>query len=226
MFNLRGRSGWRISPRSWIMAVVLTCLMAHSALTVTASRAGAAARALSIVLAVDTGSSMRVDFDHVRDGLRRFVQRLAPADRVELCSFGSRPECAPFTRDHRNVLETIRGLSAHNDARLFDSIERAIDDVRLRDGRRVVVVFAMEPDWRWSASPRRVLRDALSAGVTVYAVGLDVRYFDGDEFVDGKPDPNLEGLAKKTGGKFIEVTRNRDIPSEFDRLARQLQAAR
>ena len=226
MFTLRARSCRRVKPRSWMMAILLASLLDGAALHGNASSTAAIGKPLSIVLAVDTGSSIRVDLDHVRDGMRRFVQHLAPADRAELCSFGSRPQCAPFTRDHRNMLESIRSLSTHDDARLFDSIERAIDDVRVRDGQRVVVVFAMEPDWRWSVSPKRVLRDALSANVTVYAVGLDVRYFDGDEFVDGNPDPALEHLVRKTGGKFLEATRNRDIPAVFERLAAQLQQAR
>ena len=214
----------RSSIKKWtcIAAVAAALLADGRSMYARTSTAAQADRSLSIVLAIDTGSSIHLDMEHVREGLRQFVNRVEPGERVSICSFGARLRCAPFTRDQQTMLEDVSALAPHDDARVFDSIDGAIDRVRPVDGRRVVIVFAMKPDWRSSTSPKRVLNDAQTAGVTVYAVNLDVRYYDGDDFIDGRPDPELEHLVRESGGAFFEATGGPDLAGAFDRLAEQL----
>jgi hypothetical protein len=210
---------------AWIVAIVVALLTDRGSMAAPASSDTRADRPLSIVLAIDTGSSIHLDMEHVREGLRQFVNQIEPNEQVEICSFGNRLQCAPFTRAQQVMFEDINALSPHDDARVFDSLDGAIDEVRSVAGRRVVIAFAMKPDWTWSTSPKRVLKDAQTYGVTVYAVGLDVRYYDGDDFVDGRPDPELEHLVRKSGGTFFEVTSSQGIAGAFERLAKQLHEA-
>jgi len=99
--------------------------------------------------------------------------------------------------------------------------------MRLRDadGRRVVVVFTTRPATRDSDRPKDVLVNAREAGVTVYAVALDVRYFDGDDFVDGRPDPDLEHVVRETGGTLFEIDDERSVPGAFLAVARMIRQA-
>jgi len=225
LMSITSAHGPQTKRRRWIALLAAAVLLDGGALYGRASSATRVDAPLSIVLAIDTGSSIHLDMEHLREGLRQFVNRIESNERVEICSFGDRLQCAPFTRAQRVMFDDINSLPLHDDARVFDSLDGAIDEVRPLGGRRVVIVFAMKPDWRWSISPKRVLKDAQAYGVTVYAVGLDVRYYDGDDFVDGRPDPELEHLVRKSGGTFFEATGNQDIADAFERLAKQLHQA-
>ena len=216
----RAHGGPQTKRRRWIALLASAVLLDGGALYGRASSVTRVDAPLSIVLAIDTGSSIHLDMEHLREGLRQFVNRIESNERVEICTFGDRLQCAPFTRAQRVMFDDIKALPLHDDARVFDSLDRAIDELRDADGRRVVVVFAMKPDWRWSTSPKHVLKDAQRHGVAIYAVGLDVRYYDGDDFIDGRPDPELEHLVRESGGKFFEVTNDHDIASAFAQLAK------
>ena len=210
--------------RAWFGAIVVTLIFDWAALYGRPSEPPAALDSpASVVLAVDTGSSMRFELHDLRAGLREFIRALGTHDRAQMCSFGGVLRCAPFTRDRRTLLGEVAEIQYHQDARMFDSIDEALDALREARGRRIIVVFTMVPDFRWSVSPKRVLADARAAGVSVYAVNLEVRYFDGDAFVDGQPDPELDRLVRETGGDYVEVDEARDLPSAFSRIAKELR---
>lgn len=206
-----------------ICLAIVTIVMV-GAVSVRASGPGLpASDPLNVVLAIDTSASDRVDLRAIREGVRRFVDGLRQGDRAGVCSFGDQLQCAAPTSDRLALLNAIGGIGSHRGTRLFDSISDAVDRLREANGRRVVIVFTTHPSTRDTDNPKDVLANARAAGVTVYAVALDVRYFDGDDIVDGRPDPDLDHVVRGTGGKLFEIDDESAIADAFRGVAREIR---
>jgi hypothetical protein len=58
----------------------------------------------------------------------------------------------------------------------------------------------------------------------VYGIGLQTRYYDGEDFVDSRPDRTLMTLAAETGGGYFEPDKASDLMSTVERIGRELRS--
>jgi VWFA-related protein len=189
------------------------------------SFAGAGTPPVSIVLALDEGSTPRIDLQRLREAAGAFVVGLRAQDQAQLCSFGNTVQCGgSFTNNSRVLVNELSEIRSRDGARLFDAIDAGIARLEKVNGRRVVVVFTGAPDTDSRINPATVLAHAQAASAMVYAIGIDLRFFDGDDFVDGKPDPELETLARETGGKYLELEHWKELPAAFNRVRAELKS--
>ena len=60
--------------------------------------------------------------------------------------------------------------------------------------------------------------------VMIYAIGLQVTYFNGQQRVRSSPDRGLKKLAEDTGGGYFELKRSADLGETFTRVANELHS--
>ena len=60
--------------------------------------------------------------------------------------------------------------------------------------------------------------------VMIYAVGLQVEYFNGQQRVRSSPDRGLKKLAEDTGGGYFELKKTADLGETFTRVAQELHS--
>ena len=181
-------------------------IVEHGRARTITSFTGPGARPVSLVLAVDTGSTPRIDLRCLQAAASTFVSSLRSQDQGEVCSFGNAIRCGGFfSSDSRTLANELSELRSRDDAKIFDAIDAGITRLDGVDGRRVIVVFTAGPDTDSRVNPAKVLAHAQSSNAMVYVIGVDLRFFDGDDFVDGRPDPELERLARETGGAVLRT---------------------
>lgn len=180
---------------------------------------------VSMVLAIDTGSTPRIDLRRLREAASAFVRSLRSQDQGQVCSFGNAIRCGgAFTNDSRTLSNELGEFRPRDGARIFDAIDAGIARLDGVNGRRVIVVFTAGPDTDSRVNPATVLAHAQSSNAMVYVIGVDLRFFDGDDFVDGRPDPELERLARETGGAYFELEDWKELPSAFARIRAEFRS--
>src|SRR5205823_7771242 len=60
--------------------------------------------------------------------------------------------------------------------------------------------------------------------VMIYAIGLESRYFNGQQQVRTRPDSGLRKVADETGGGYFELTKASELASTFTKVAQELHS--
>jgi Ca-activated chloride channel family protein len=181
---------------------------------------------ITVVVMLDTSASMTGALDLLRDGAEQFLIRLFPGDRAKVGSFNDRIEVtADFTDDRDELVAAMRDQDFGNGTRLYDAIHLALDELQGIEGRRVVLVFSDGEDTTSRNSRLGTIVDrARDEEVMVYAIGLEMNYFDGVRQVRSRPDRGLRRIAEETGGGYFELTRTADLAPTFTRVAQELHS--
>jgi len=183
------------------------------------------AQPIAAILMLDTSINTTLSFDRIREAAEQFVLRLSPDDLARVCAFNDKIQFGgPFTPDRDLLVTEIRDIDYGNGARLYDALAASVEELKAVDRRRVILLFTGGDDTGSRTNLRAVINTARASDVMVYAIGLESREFDGDEFVDREPDPDLERLAIETGGGYFELKRTRDLGATFTRVAEELRS--
>ncbi len=151
----------------------------------------------TVVLMIDTSSSVWQKLGRIRDAANAFVDQLRPADQVMVVSFagGFTVQCAPTTdrqKIRKAISDTGRGLSTH----LYDALD-ALMRKHLKNitGRKAVVLFTDGVD---SRSGHATYESTVSAAEELDALIYPIRYDTYDPTADhGAPSsgmPRLPGI--------------------------------
>ena len=157
-------------------------------------------------LLIDTSASMAENLDEVRRvALGFFEQIIQSKDRAAVITFSDRPRlAAKFTNDMTTVAGALAGLTAERSTALYDSLLFGLYYFQGIKGQRAMLVLSDGEDRRSKTTFEEVLEYALSAGVTLYTVGLDIS--------NRQARVRLRRLAEETGGRafFIESVEELD----------------
>ena len=183
------------------------------------------AQPMAAVVMLDTSINTTLAFDRIREAAEQFVLRLRPDDLARVCAFNDKIQFgAQFTGDRDLLAREVREIDYGNGARLYDALAASVEQLKAVDRRRVILLFTDGDDTGSQTNLRAIINSARASDVMVYAIGLEGREFDGDEFVDSEPDPELQTLAIETGGAYFELKRTRDLGSTFTRVAQELHS--
>jgi VWFA-related protein len=121
---------------------------------------------------------------------------------------------------------------------LWNAVYEAIDALRGREGRKVVLVFSDGGDAPPNPGTRNhgigdVMRAAQQEDVMVYAIGLRTTVLRSPGAGRGmgglmgsmtslRPDPGLATIADDSGGGYFELTRADDLGETFASVAEEL----
>src|SRR5215468_9711882 len=155
---------------------------------------------INVVVMLDTSGSMTLTIDLLKQAAEQFVIRLLPEDKARIGAFNDKIQInSKWSNDRDQLVTDIKDLDYGNGTRLWDAVGIALDELKGIDGRRVILVFTDGADnARQTMSLGKVIERARADEVMIYAIGLESRYFNGQQQVRTKPDSGLRKVADET----------------------------
>lgn len=170
---------------------------------------------MQVAILVDNSAAATSHISNLRDGLRAFVNTLAPHHELSLVTYADRPTLvASFTSDRTEVLKGVDRLFAQpsSGAYLLDAIqETSRGFIKRESSRPVIVVVGIEAVEFSNLSYETVLEDIEKSGAQFHVVIL----------VDSAPDTSQEQRyrsividrgTRETGGRRDELLSSMALP--------------
>jgi tight adherence protein B len=175
-------------------------------------------REKSVVLAVDTSRSMAGKALHdAARAARAFVAAKPPADRIAVLKFGRKAVLlTTFSSSTIDAASALRQISvdARGGTALYDGLMLAAQSLQSEQNLgRVVILLTDGRDVSSRASLAEAIKEAHSAGVAVYPIGIVGKGFD--------PAP-LQKLARATGGSYYAAASTGALTSVYSSIAAEL----
>jgi VWFA-related protein len=196
---------------------------------------------VSVVMMLDHSGSMRGNVGLVEQAAEAFIRNLGPNDTARIGTFAERIVIQPasFTSDQNGLLRILRsGQPVIGPTPLWNALDQAVEALRGREGRKVVLVFSDGGDAPMNLSLNNrsimdVMRDAQREDVMVYAIGLQTTVLTGPNPRGGigsmtgsmtsmRPDPGLARIAEDTGGGYFELNRGENLAATFAAVGEEL----
>lgn len=196
---------------------------------------------VSVVMMLDHSGSMRGNVGLVEQAAEAFIRNLGPGDSARIGTFAERIVIQPesFTSDQRTLIQILRsGQPVIGPTPLWNALDLAVEALREREGRKVVLVFSDGGDAPMNVSLNNrsimdVMRNAQREDVMVYAIGLQTTVLMGPNPRGGmgsmagsmtsvRPDPGLARVAEDTGGGYFELNRGENLAATFAAVADEL----
>lgn len=179
----------------------------------------------TVVVMLDKSASMTAHLDLLDAAAEQFLLRMLPDDKGQVGAFSDKIQMSgTFTSDRDELIAALKDLQFGNPTRLYDAINESMAALRRAEGRKVVLVFTDGEDTASRMGLGDVLDRARQEEVMVYAIGLEVDYFDGIRRVRSRPDRGLRKLAEETGGGYFELKKTDDLAPTFTRVAQELHS--
>jgi VWFA-related protein len=196
---------------------------------------------VSVVMMLDHSGSMRGNAGLVEQAAEAFIKNLGAGDTARIGTFAERIVIQPesFTDDQRTLIQILRsGQPVIGPTPLWNALDMAVEALRRREGRKVVLVFSDGGDAPMAMSLNNrsildVMRAAQREDVMVYAIGLQTTVLMGPNPRGGmgsmggsmtsmRPDPGLARIAEDTGGGYFELNRSENLAATFAEVADEL----
>ena len=179
----------------------------------------------TVVVMLDTSLSMTANIGRLRAAAEQFLIRMLPEDKGQVGAFNDKIQFSgEFTSDRDKLIGALEELQFGNPTKLYDAISESMDRLKNVDSRKVVLVFTDGDDTASKTSMRNILNRAKLEEVMVYAIGLEVEYFNGARQVRSRPDRNLQKLSQETGGGYFELQNTDDLGPTFRRVVQELHS--
>ena len=177
------------------------------------------------VIMLDTSLSMTANIGRLRAAAEQFLIRMLPEDKGQVGAFNDKIQFSgEFTSDRDELIGALEELQFGNPTKLYDAISESMDRLKNVDSRKVVLVFTDGDDTASKTSMNNILNRAKLEEVMVYAIGLEVEYFNGVRQVRSRPDRNLQKLSQETGGGYFELQKTDDLGPTFRRVVQELHS--
>ena len=174
---------------------------------------------LTVCMLIDTSGSMASSLSATQTAAVGFLQGvMRPGDKAFAISFARRPrlEVAP-TDDIGAVTEAISGLQAVGDTALHDALVHSLYYFRGVKGQRALVLLSDGDDNASYINFKDAMEYASRSGVAVYAIGLNLTFFDTG--IKGK----LGELAASSGGRAFFTNSSQELPAIYKQIETELR---
>lgn len=180
----------------------------------------------SAVLALDTSASMTLNIEFVQEAAGQFVIRMLPADTASVGFFNSKVRFSPGLTSDRDALSSYirNNMQFGNETRLWDAFDGALDHLKDATGRRVIVALTDGADFGSERSGGEVLDRAQTEDVMIYAIGIESRFHNGEQWTVTRPGGSFRKMATETGGAFFELKKTAELNSTFSRVVQELHS--
>lgn len=171
-----------------------------------------------ILLDVSASMGESHSLDPARQAALQFFQQIVrPKDRAALITFNDRPNLAvQFTNDVSTLAGGLAGLKAERGTSLYDSLIFSLYYFNGIRGQKALLVLSDGKD----ESSRFTFEDALEyarrAGVTIYAVGL--------QLPRGEAKKQLRTLAEETGGRSFFIDSTDTLAAIYSQVEEELRS--
>jgi Ca-activated chloride channel family protein len=182
---------------------------------------------ITTVVMIDTSGSITAELGFVKEGAEQFLLRLLPDDKAQVGEFSDKIKFHPgeFIDNRDRLIYLLRNeLDFGYPTRLYDAVDQSIERLLPVSGRKVVLVFTDGEDTASKIGAGKVMDKAREKDVMIYAIGLQVTFFNGAQRVRTSPDRGLKKLAEDTGGGYFELKKSADLGETFTRVANELHS--
>jgi Ca-activated chloride channel homolog len=182
---------------------------------------------INVVVMIDTSGSMTLALDLVKQAAEEFLIRLLPEDKAKVGAFNDKIEVKPetglpFTNNRDQLIRSLQDLDFGYPTRLYDAVDYGISELKMVDGRKVVLVFTDGADTASRLGSGDVTERSRTEEVMVYSVGMENEYMNGNQRVRTSPDRGLRRLSDETGGGFFMLKKKDELGPTFTRIAQEL----
>ena len=182
---------------------------------------------INVVVMIDTSGSMTLALDLVKQAAEEFLIRMLPEDKGKVGAFNDKiqvkPETGlPFTNNRDQLIRSLQDLDFGYPTRLYDAVDYSINELKMVDGRKVVLVFTDGADTASRLGSGDVTERSRAEEVMVYSVGMENEYMNGNQRVRTSPDRGLRRLSDETGGGFFMLKKKDELGPTFTRIAQEL----
>ncbi|HET9209959.1 MAG TPA: VWA domain-containing protein [Thermoanaerobaculia bacterium] len=174
---------------------------------------------LTVCMLIDTSGSMASSLASAQQAATGFLQSvMRPGDKAFAVSFARRPrlEIAP-TDDVGAVVQAISGLQAVGDTALHDALVHSLYYFRGVKGQRALVLLSDGDDNSSYITYKEAKEYASRSGVAVYAIGLNLTFFDTG--IKAK----LGELATSSGGRAFFTNDPKELPAIYKQIEAELR---
>ena len=182
---------------------------------------------LSVVLVVDTSSSMFNKLRRVNSAALTFVRESNPEDETAIVTFGSTVRLdQPFTANTNELRQTLAGIVPNGYTALYDAVFQAAEYLKGvgSQEKKVLLIISDGEDNRSKYRLKEVLEVIRESKIIVYSIGL-LKDFSYSPYVtyadDGKRA--LKQLAEVTGGAAFFPNGVDQVEQVCERIARDLR---
>jgi Ca-activated chloride channel homolog len=163
---------------------------------------------LHLALVLDRSTSMKGErMDMVKANVTQLMRKLTSKDILTIVAFSDRAEViVPASKIHdvEKMIDRITMLECKGGTEIFQGLEAAINQLRMRDGKdasRHVILLTDGQTYGDEENCLELTRDAAKEGIIVSALGI------GHEWNDAF----LDHLASLSGGNTLFVSTRRDL---------------
>ena len=131
------------------------------------------------VLVLDTSNSAADRLEVIQNAAVDFTKQLRPGDRMMAISFDNEVrQLTDFSQDQQELAVAIKGTESGFGKLLYESIAKALEQLKNVEGRRAVVLFSDGVDMRSiEASSEGTTKMAEEIGAVIYVVRFDTRWW-------------------------------------------------
>jgi len=169
---------------------------------------------LNIVLALDiSNSTSGAPLESAKEGISAFLKGLAiPRREVRILAFSDQVySVCPWTSDFQGAIHQVSNLQANGKTALLQSIRRAIEDLKGREGQRRLILFTDGQDTVGGADLASLLLLCRSEQIVIDCLGLKSDTLD---------LAVLTRLSQETGGSTIEIAHPEGLVEQFRAMSR------
>lgn len=177
-----------------------------------------AALPVQLVLMIDTSLSTMTALRHEQEAAAEFIREvLRPQDWAALYEFsGGVHQRVAFTGDVASLEQGLFLLRAQAGTALYDAIVEASEELRKREGRRVLVVVSDGTDTTSERDFQAALQAAQYAEVALFS--LLIRPIPGESGRNMRGEQVLIAFAEMTGGQVFFPDSTEELAASFGKL--------
>ena len=190
-------------------------------------RVSRATEPIDIALLVDNSTAVRDDITFIREGVSKFVARMAPNNDIALIALADRPTIfVDYTKDTKKLMDGVGRLfpMPMSGMTLLDGIYETARGLEKRETPRAVIV-AVFTDGREFTNrySRDVAAEAKKAQAPLEFVTIGQFLYSEEQGIRERSFLLDEG-PRMTGGSRISLLAPMALPDVMDRLARVLSS--
>ena len=179
-----------------------------------------AATPVTVLLLLDSSSSVRSHLREVQKSANRFIDRLQRGDQARIGLFHSEVIFGPsFTDDMKEHMAIIKQMRPQRSTLLYDAILDSLQELAVLPDRRALLIFTDGDDGGSEATMEDALEAARRSLATIYSVGL---LGWNDEEGMNTNERLLTQISEYTGGRAFFPSDEEEMSRAFDRIQDEL----
>jgi Mg-chelatase subunit ChlD len=175
----------------------------------------------------DRSGSMAKSARDLEAGLRQYIDRAVPGDRVNLVRFDATVDVLlkEFTGDRAALAAALKGkVIAGGGTAIYDAVAKGIELLRPVSGNRSIILMTDGEDTSSRTDPPTFWRTLAAEHVRLFVIGFGAGQRSFVARSGATADRVLSNAATSTGGRFLSASTSGELAAFYRQLAEELHA--